>query len=153
MTVDPASWRFTSANPSAIAMFGARDEADFVSRTPWQYSSERQPNGRDSAELVKEIGETAVREGSRFFEWTCARIDGTQFPATILLNRIDCDGETILQATIRDITRKSERRRNERDQTRAAGRHQPAATVAPYAGAAGPETQEHHRCHCSAFRR
>ena len=104
MTLDPSSWRFTSANPSAIAMFGARDEADFVSRAPWQYSSERQPNGRDSAELAREIIETAVREGSRFIEWTCARIDGTEFPATILVTRIECAGETILQATIRDIT-------------------------------------------------
>ena len=46
MTIDPLSGLFTSANPSAIAMFGARDEADFLSRAPWQYSTERQPNGR-----------------------------------------------------------------------------------------------------------
>jgi hypothetical protein len=81
MTLDPSSCLFTSANPSANAMFGARDEADFVSRAQWQDSPERQPNGRDSAELVKEIGETAVREGSRLIEWTCARTDGTKFPA------------------------------------------------------------------------
>ena len=63
ITLDPSSWLFTSANPSAIAMFGARDEADFLSRAPGQYSSERQPNGRDSAELVEEIGGKAQREG------------------------------------------------------------------------------------------
>jgi len=45
MTLDPSSGLFTFANPSAIAMFGARDEADFVSRALWQYSSVRQPNG------------------------------------------------------------------------------------------------------------
>ncbi len=104
MTLDSSSGLFTSANPSAIAMFGARDEADFVSRALWQYSSVRQPNGRDSAELAREIIETAVREGCRCIEWTCANIDGTEFPATILLTRIECAGETILQATVRDIT-------------------------------------------------
>ena len=100
MTLDPSSGLFTSANPSAIAMFGAQDEADFVSRALWQYSSVRQPNGRDSAELAREILETAVREGYRCIEWTCAKIDGTEFPATILLTRFECAGETILQATV-----------------------------------------------------
>ncbi len=104
MTLDPSSGLFTFANPSAIAMFGAQDEADFVSRALWQYSSARQPNGRDSAELAREIIETAGREGSRCIEWTCAKIDGTEFPATILLTRFECAGETILQATVRDIT-------------------------------------------------
>jgi len=104
MTLDPSSGLFTFANPSAIAMFGARDEADFVSRALWQYSSVRQPNGRDSAELARETIETAVRDGYHCFEWTCAKIDGTEFPATILLTRIECAGETILQATVRDIT-------------------------------------------------
>jgi len=64
----------------------------------------RQPNGRDSAELAKETIETAVRDGYRCIEWTCAKIDGTEFPATILLIRFECAGETILQATVRDIT-------------------------------------------------
>ena len=104
MTLDPSSGLFTFANPSAIAMFGARDEADFVSRALWQYSSVRQPNGRDSAELAKETIETAVRDGYHCIEWTCGKIDGTEFPATILLTRIECAGETILQATVRDIT-------------------------------------------------
>ena len=104
MTLDPSSGLFTSANPSAIAMFGARDEADFVSRALWQYSSVRQPNGRDSAELAKETIETAVRDGYRCIEWTCAKIDGTEFPATILLIRFECAAETILQATVRETT-------------------------------------------------
>ena len=45
VTLAPPSWRFTTANPAAIALFGASDESDFVSRTPWQYSPERQPDG------------------------------------------------------------------------------------------------------------
>ena len=95
----------------AIAMFGARDEADFVSRALWQYSFVRQPNGRDSAELAKELSKrpsgtaTAASSGHG-----TAKIDGTEFPAAILLIRFECAAETILQATVRETTLKSRRR-------------------------------------------
>jgi PAS domain S-box-containing protein len=103
MTLAPPSWRFASGNPATIAMFGARDEADFVSRAPWQYSPPRQPDGRRSDEKALEMIETAVRDGSHFFEWEHTRIDGTVFPATVLLTRVDLAGEMIVQATVRDI--------------------------------------------------
>ena len=48
--------------------------------------------------------ETAMREGSHFFEWTHKRIDGEEFPATVLLTRMEQAGKVILQATVRDIT-------------------------------------------------
>lgn len=108
MTIDPSSMHFLSANPAAIATFGARDEADFLSRAFWDYSAERQPNGRASADLAKEIGETAVREGLHLFEWTCVRVDGTEFPATILVTRIECSGKTILHSSVRDVTLKKQ---------------------------------------------
>ena len=130
MTLNPSSWLLNSANPSTIAMFGARDEADFLSRTPWQYSPKRQPSGRNSAELVKEIGDATVAEGSRCFEWTCQRLDGTEFPVKILANRIDCDGETLVLISMRDIT-PEKRMESERAARLAAGRYQPASTVAP----------------------
>ena len=104
MILDPSSLLYTAANPSAIAMFGARDEADFLSRAPWHYSPARQPNGRDSAELAMEVGAATVQEGSRKFEWTHARIDGTEFPAAVLLTLIEWPGKTLLQATVRDIS-------------------------------------------------
>jgi PAS domain S-box-containing protein len=108
MTLAPPSWRFTSGNPATVAMFGARDEADFISRAPWQYSPMRQPDGRESAEKAREMIETAMREGSHIFEWTHARIDGTPFPTTVLLARMECGGETFLQATVRDITQQKQ---------------------------------------------
>jgi len=128
MTLDPPSWQFTSANPSAIAMFGARDEADFVSRAPCEYSAERQPDGPDSAGLVQEIGEAAVRDGSRVIEWTCARLDGTDFPATIVLTRIECAGETILKAMVTDI---SLEKRTEAERETRLVRQEPVSLLQP----------------------
>jgi PAS domain S-box-containing protein len=104
MTLAPPSWKFTNGNPATLAMFGARDEADFTSRAPWEYSPERQPDGRPSADKAREMIETAMRDGSHFFEWTHKRLGGEEFPATALLSRLELGGQTILQATVRDVS-------------------------------------------------
>jgi len=51
-----------------------------------------------------------MREGSYSFEWTHRRISGGEFPADVLLTRMEQRGKMILQATVRDIT---ERKRTE----------------------------------------
>ena len=104
MTLAPPSWAFTSGNPAAVQMFRAKDEKDFTSHGPWDLSPEWQPDGRASSEKAKEMIETAMREGSHFFEWTHRRLGGEEFPADVLLTRVEEGGEAILQATVRDIT-------------------------------------------------
>ena len=44
-----------------------------------------------------------MREGSAFFEWTHKRLDGQEFPATVLLTRMEWDGKQFVQATVRDL--------------------------------------------------
>jgi diguanylate cyclase (GGDEF)-like protein/PAS domain S-box-containing protein len=112
MIVDPSSGGFISANPSALKLFGAKDEAEFISRKPWDYSPERQPDGRASAEKAHEMIETATRVGSQFFEWMHQRVDGTEFSADVLLTRVVYGEETLIYATVRDIT---ERKRAEEE--------------------------------------
>jgi PAS domain S-box-containing protein len=104
MTLEPPSWRFTSGNPSMVSMFRARDEADFKSYGPKDLSPEYQPDGRPSGEKANEMIKNAVRDGSNFFEWTHKRINGEEFPATVMLTRIDLAGKVVLQATVRDVT-------------------------------------------------
>ena len=117
MTAEPPSWRFTSGNPATVKMFGTKNEGEFISHEPWKLSPERQPDGRESAEKAKEMFETAVREGSCFFEWRHRRIGGEEFPATVLLSRMESAGKVSIQATVRDVT---ERRRAEEYQARLA---------------------------------
>ena len=105
MAASPPSWHFTSGNPAAIERFGALDEADFLSRAPWELSPPLQPGGRPSAEMAREMIETALREGSHYFEWRHRRVDGKEFPATVLLTRFELDGVTQVQATVRDVSR------------------------------------------------
>ena len=104
MTLAPPSWKFTSCNPATVKMFGVKDEAEFTSLGPWQLSPEVQPDGRPSAEKAKEMIETAMREGSHFFEWTHKRLNGEDFPATVWLTRMELAGQALLQATVRDIS-------------------------------------------------
>ena len=91
-------------------MFGAKNEEEFLSHGPRDLSPERQPDGRNSAEKAEEMIETALREGSHFFEWTHRRIDGEEFPADVLLTRMELEGKVIILATVRDVT---ERKRAE----------------------------------------
>ena len=102
MTLGLPAWRFTSANPTAIKMFGARDEADFASQTLWNYSPEEQPDGQPSSKKALAMIDDAMRDGSVVFEWVCRRASGELFPATVLLTRMEVDGQPLLHATVRD---------------------------------------------------
>ncbi len=105
MILAPPTWSFTSGNPTTIKMFGVKNEEDFCSRPPWMYSPQFQPDGLPSADKAKEIIQTAMRDGSNFFEWVHRRADGEDFPATVLLSRIEIAGAVQLQATVRDVTK------------------------------------------------
>ena len=104
MTLEPPAWNFTSGNPACVEMFRTGDEQRFVSAAPWELSPEFQPDGQPSSEAALAMIETAMRRGSHFFEWRHRRLDGEEFPATVLLTRVQLEGRTFLQATVRDIT-------------------------------------------------
>jgi len=95
---------FLNGNPSAVALFGCRDEAQFTRCSPGDLSPEFQPDGTPSMVKSQEMMAIAMRNGSHFFEWTHCRVDGSEFPATVLLTRMEIEGQTMLQATVRDIT-------------------------------------------------
>jgi PAS domain S-box-containing protein len=104
MMIAPPTWRFTSGNPSTIKMFKARDEKDFTSIGPWDVSPKYQPDGQLSTAKAKKMIMKAMRTGKNFFEWTHKRINGEDFPATVLLTRIELGGKKMIQATVRDIS-------------------------------------------------
>lgn len=104
MILEPPDWKFTSGNNATVKMFRAKDEKQFVSFGPWDVSPEHQPDGQLSSVKAKNMIMKAVKEGSNFFEWTHKRYKGEDFPATVLLTRIELNGKQVLQATVRDIT-------------------------------------------------
>lgn len=118
MTLEPPDWKFTSGNPAAIKMFGAKNEAEFTSKHPGQLSPEKQSDGKSSPEQAKKMIEKALLKGSNFFEWTHKRINGETFPAEVLLTKFEIDGEPILQATVRDISKRKKEEKQALEQKR-----------------------------------
>ena len=104
MIAEPPSGRITSVNLAAVKIYGAKNKEELISLSPKELSPERQPDGRDSAEKAREMIETAIREGSHFFEWTHRRLSGEEFSAEVLLTRMERDGKVFHQAMVRDIT-------------------------------------------------
>jgi PAS domain S-box-containing protein len=105
MTIAPPDWKFTSGNQAAIKMFNTKDEKQFLALGPWLVSPERQPDGQLSAKKSLAMINQAMAEGSNFFEWTHKRYKGENFPATVLLNKVNFDGHEFIQATVRDISK------------------------------------------------
>jgi PAS domain S-box-containing protein len=85
-------------------LFGCQNEQDFTTHTPASLSPEYQPDGVRSEDKAQEMMQLALEKGSYFFEWTHRKVDGTDFPATVLLSRLESGGTQLLQATVRDIT-------------------------------------------------
>ena len=102
LTLEGPTWSFTRGNAAAVRLFGALDEADLVSRRPWDYAPAAQPDGKGSAEAMHAHIERALRDGSHLFAFTHRRLDGSSFPASVFLSRVTLEGQTFLQATLRD---------------------------------------------------
>jgi PAS domain S-box-containing protein len=101
---------FFDCNPATLKIFGCATKKQLIGKHPSQLSPEYQPGHQDSASLSAQRIETALREGSCFFEWQHKRLDGTEFPAEVLLSAMEIKGRKVLQAVVRDIT---ERKRAE----------------------------------------
>jgi len=95
---------FLDVNESTLNIFGCRSRQDFLNRHPAEFSPPLQPCGTDSLSLSNAHMMDAYKHGSNHFEWMHQRMDGTVFPADVLITRTELNGEVVLMATVRDIT-------------------------------------------------
>ena len=103
MLLDPGKG-FISGNTATIKLFGCKNEAEFISHTPDSLSPKYQPDGELSSTKAQKMIDLAIEEGFNFFEWTHCRVNGEEFFAAVLFTRMKFGAQTILQATVRDIT-------------------------------------------------
>jgi PAS domain S-box-containing protein len=95
-------------NPQTLKMFGCTQEEILAAQSPIRFSPPLQPNGKDTrVKFFEKIGKTLAGE-PQFFEWKHYRYDGTPFDAEVSLNRIELDGEILVQAIVRDITERKQ---------------------------------------------
>ncbi|MGD1866701.1 MAG: PAS domain S-box protein [Phormidesmis sp.] len=97
---------FIDCNPATLAIFGCQEKSEFAGKTPADFSPVKQPDGRSSARAIKATIAKAIRAGTYNFEWTHRRKDVTLFPAEVWLTSMEIDSKGVVQAVVRDITRR-----------------------------------------------
>jgi len=97
---------FFEANPSTIEIFGCKDKSELTKKSPADLSPPYQPDGKLSAVKANEMMSIAMEKGSHFFEWVHKRIDGQEFFADVLLTKMKWENKMVLQANVRDITKR-----------------------------------------------
>jgi PAS domain S-box-containing protein len=95
--------RFIDCNARTLIMFGCARE-QIVGASPHEFSPLTQPDGRSSLEKSLEKINLTSAMGPQFFEWEHCRHDGTPFLAEVSLTRLELDGDTLVQAIVRDVT-------------------------------------------------
>lgn len=97
---------FIDCNPATLRLFGIANKEEFCQLLPEQLSPPCQPNGVDSLTAANERIAEAYRHGSNSFEWIHRRGNGEDFFALVLLTALTLAGKEVLQATVRDISRR-----------------------------------------------
>ncbi len=84
-------------------MFGGAKE-DIIGKGPLDFSPEKQPNGRLSAEMAKEKMELAQNGNPQVFEWKHETVDGELIDTEVSLNKVELGKKSYIQAILRDLT-------------------------------------------------
>lgn len=97
---------FIDCNARTLAMFGCESREQIVGHRPYEFSPPVQPDGRDSRESAIEKISGAMAGRRQFFEWLHQKLDGTLFLAEVSLITIEVRSGILLQAVVRDISRR-----------------------------------------------
>ncbi|MCK5358719.1 MAG: PAS domain S-box protein, partial [Elusimicrobiales bacterium] len=94
---------FFDCNAATLLLFGCATKEEICSRHPGDFSPPKQPDGMDSMVYARNNIARALKEGGARFEHLHRRLDGTDFPAHVLLNKMVLNGKEVLQARVYDI--------------------------------------------------
>ena len=95
------------SNEKSLEMFGCTQK-EIIGRPMYHFLPEKQPDGADSILNFYDLTLLALSGKSQFFYWKFLRFKGEQFDAEVSLNSFVVNGEKMLQAIVRDITRRKE---------------------------------------------
>ncbi|MGM0522317.1 MAG: PAS domain S-box protein, partial [Pseudomonadota bacterium] len=102
--------RICDCNPAALALFRIQDSTQLAKLDITNLSPPMQPSGQRSEVAGNIQIKQAFNTGQAFFAWQMRDLDGREFPADVMLYRLDLPEGTVLQATIRDISEQQAQR-------------------------------------------
>ena len=91
-------------NNATIELFGGTSKEQFIGKNPGQLSPPFQPNGKESLSMANEMIAIAFERGHNRFDWLHQRLDGTDFPAEVMLTIVEVGNEIIIQAVVQDLS-------------------------------------------------
>ncbi len=100
--------RFVECNEMTLRMFGCERRDDIIGHHPWEFSPERQPDGRDSREAAMEVITAALDGRPQRFYWKHIQKGGTPFDAEVSLSRYKLENNVFLHAMVRDMTERNQ---------------------------------------------
>ena len=98
--------KLVDCNQTAIRLFGAKCRKELLAKGADEFSPPSQPCGQGSGRLASTRALQALHDGSARFEWMYQRLDGTLFPAEVVLAAVTINGRRLLLTVIRDITQR-----------------------------------------------
>ena len=90
-------------NDQAVLLFSLENKAQYIKEF-FKLSPERQPNGRESAELALEHINRAFFDGFNQFRWLHCDLNGNEIPTEVTLNKISMpNGKSFVAGFTRDL--------------------------------------------------
>ena len=96
--------RIIEGNRAAVELYGFETREQLLEFQPWEFSPQRQPDGRLSAQKGAEMVATALQRGSHRFEWEHLRPDGERFPVEVMVYAVHRGPPALLHGVIHDVT-------------------------------------------------
>ncbi|OPY70367.1 MAG: cyclic-di-GMP phosphodiesterase [Syntrophorhabdus sp. PtaU1.Bin050] len=101
---------FVDCNTKAPTVFGCSKE-EIIGEVMGRFYPADQQDERSSEETIRQRIAAALGGERQFYESKMCRYDGAPFDAEISLNRIELEGECLIQVVVRDITSRKEAER------------------------------------------
>lgn len=91
-------------NPATLRLFGIAGKDEIIGKTPLDFATPLQPNGIDSAEMIRWNTEMALARGTHHFEWQALKATGEKILMEVRLTPLRVDNQDFLQCVALDIT-------------------------------------------------
>ena len=95
---------YVDCNEAAVRVLKCSSKEQVIGRHPLDFSPERQPDGRLSADKIPENIDVALRQGSHRFEWIKRGLDGEECWFDVSLTAIPVRGRRLLYSVWRNIS-------------------------------------------------